>query len=145
MERTRTSVMYQVRILYPNKDWSYPGSHSRFDRIFNSCFNMTLDQITFLVMRIRWTWEDDVDRLWNVVHLLWTLVYLKRYPTYDQLECDMGHDKKTLKKWILYTVDVLAEIDMVCIVHKILYFNSHSFRFPSRTDSRVELLAKMYL
>ena len=53
MESIRKSVMYQVRILYQNKDWSYSEIHSRFDRIFNSCFNMTLDQITVLVMKIR--------------------------------------------------------------------------------------------
>ena len=79
------------------------------------------------------------------MHLLWTLLYLKTYPAYDQLECDIGHDQKTEKKWILYTVDILAEIGMVCIVHKIIHLNSHSFRFPSRKDSRVELLDKIYL
>ena len=145
MESTRTSVMYQVRILYPNKDWSYSGSHSRFERVFNSCFNMTLDQITVLVMKIWWMWEEDLYIILNAIHLLWTLVYLKRYPTYDQLKCDIGNDQKTLKKWILYTVDILAEIGMVCIVHKIKHLNSHSFRFHSRTDLRVEPLDKIYL
>ena len=48
-------------------------------------------------------------------------------------------------KWILYTVDILVEIGMVGIVEKIIHFNSHSFRFPSKTDSRVELLDKTYL
>ena len=70
MESIRKSVMYQVRILYPNKDWSYPESHLRFDRIFNSCFNMTLDQITVLVMRIRWTWEEDLVKILDAMHLL---------------------------------------------------------------------------
>ena len=93
MERIKTSVMYQLRILYTNTDWYYHGSHSRFDRIFNSCFNMNLDQINILVMRSRWTWEEDVDMIWNIMHFLWTLVCLKRYPTYDQLECEIGHEK----------------------------------------------------
>ena len=94
MERTRNSVMYQIRILYPNKNWAHPGNLDRDNRFYNSCFNMTLDQITALVMRIKWVWGEGIDRMWNIKHLLWTLVYLKRYPTYDQLQCDIGPDKK---------------------------------------------------
>ena len=116
MERTRNSVMHQIRILYPNKNWAHPGNLDRDNRFYNSCFNMTLDQITALVMRIKWVWGEGIDRMWNIKHLLWTLVYLKRYPTYDQLQCDIGPDKKTLKKWILYTIDLISEIGMVCFV-----------------------------
>ena len=93
MERTSNNVMYQVRKIYPNKDWSDDGNVARYDRLYNSCFNMTLNQITCLVMKIRWVWGENIYRNWQVKHLLWTLVYLKRYPTFDQLQCDIGPDK----------------------------------------------------
>lgn len=113
MESTLNNVMYHVRILYPKKEWSEGANTPRDVRLFNTCFNMTLEQISLLVMKIRWVWGDNIKKGWNAKHLLWTLSYLKRYPTYDQLECDIGHDKKTIEKWIMYTVDLIAEIGMV--------------------------------
>lgn len=118
MESTINNVMYHVRILYPNKDWSEGANTPRDHRFFNACFNMTLEQISLLVMKIRWVWGENIEKRWNVKYLLWTLVYLKRYPTYDQLECEIGHDKKTIQKWIMYTVDLIAEIGMVSGVEK---------------------------
>ena len=58
MERTSNNVMYHVRKIYPNKDWSDDGNVSRYNRLYNSCFNMTLNQITGLVMKIRWVWGE---------------------------------------------------------------------------------------
>ena len=118
MERTSNNVMYHVRKIYPNKDWSDDGNVSRYNRLYNSCFNMTLNQITCLVMKIKWVWGENISRNWQVKHLLWTLVYLKRYPTFDQLQCDIGPDKKTLEKWIMYTIDLVAEIGMVSVLAK---------------------------
>ena len=118
MESTLKNVMYHVRILYPKKEWSEGGNTPRDHRLFNTCFNMTLEQISLLVMKIRWVWGGNMKQRWNAKYLLWTLSYLKRYPTYDQLECDIGHDKKTIEKWIMYTVDLIAEIGMVSGVEK---------------------------
>ena len=114
----KRSLLYSVKAMYPLKVWE-GLSEDRVNRFFNSCFNMTLDQLSMLVMRINFIWKDNgLNKGWQVKHLLWTLSYLKTYPTYDNFQCIIGHDKKTIKKWVLYTVDLLAEIDMVSHIHK---------------------------
>jgi hypothetical protein len=43
-------------------------------------------------------------------HLLWTLYYLKVYPTWDQMATLTGASEKTLHKWITFVVEYLAGI-----------------------------------
>jgi hypothetical protein len=66
---------------------------------------------------------NEVTKLWNELsrrgdvpfdrpeHLLWTLYYLKVYPTWDQMAITTGITEKTLRKWVGIVVDYLAEID----------------------------------
>jgi hypothetical protein len=44
-------------------------------------------------------------------HLLWTLYYLKVYPTWDQMAVTTGVTEKTLRKWVGIVVDYLSNID----------------------------------
>ena len=108
----RNGIMYSVQGLFPNQNWD-GLTPDRLHRCFNACFNVTFDQIELLVLRIRYIWGPDIKQGWRIDHLLWTLLYLKTYPSEDYLECLIGKDKRTIKKWILYTVDLIAEIDMV--------------------------------
>jgi hypothetical protein len=43
--------------------------------------------------------------------LLWTLYYLKVYPTWDQMAMTTGITEKTLRKWVGVVVDYLASIE----------------------------------
>ena len=144
MESTLNNVMYHVRILYPKKEWSEGANTPRDHRLFNTCFNMTLEQISLLVMKIRWVWGENIKRMWNVKYLLWTLSYLKRYPTYDQLECELGHDKNNRKVDYVYCTSYCRNWHGEWCGEKKLS-HSISSRLTSRTDSRAVLLRKMYL
>ena len=114
----RNTIIYYVKAHYPHNTW-VRGSKVSFDRHFNACFNLTLDQIEILVLWIQYIWGDYICNNCSVQHLLWTLTHLKTYPTYENVQCIIRKYKKTLKQWVLYTVDVIAEIDMVSSVHKI--------------------------
>ena len=116
----RNTIKYFVQAQYPHHTWERE-SVITFNRHYNACFNMTLDQIEMLVLRIQYIWGDDLTNTWGVEHLLWTLTYLKSYPTFDNLQCILGRDKKTINKWVLYTVDLIAEINMVSSLHKNVY------------------------
>lgn len=86
--------MHNVKAMYPQKNWMGLPEH-RIARFLNACFNMTLDQMVMLVLRIQYIWRDNgLSRGWQVKHLLWTLSYLKTYPTYDNFQCIIGRDKK---------------------------------------------------
>ena len=45
------------------------------------------------------------------VHLLWALMLLKRYDTMDVLASHLKIDEDTLRKWALFYLEALAELD----------------------------------
>ena len=64
----------------------------------------------------------STNLLWSVldkpkglkpVHLLWTLLFLRMYPTQEVLLSYLQVDTKTARKWIWMVVDLLADLDMV--------------------------------
>lgn len=46
--------------------------------------------------------------------LLWTLFFLKAYPTDNVMHTVLNADEKTLRKWIKRTALVLSKLKMVC-------------------------------
>jgi hypothetical protein len=75
---------------------------------------------------------STVLKIWNLVveanciqigiqkkHLLWTLLYLKVYPTFDVLSTLTDSDPKTLRKWIFATCVSLSKAgdikNIVCV------------------------------
>ena len=84
------------------------------DRLYNCTFNMTHQQIVWLYLRIKFISGDYMDAHWRPCHLLWTLNYLKVYPTFDAISVQIGFNHITVKKWILYTVvELLSNLEMV--------------------------------
>ena len=84
------------------------------DRLYNCTFNMTHQQIVWLFLRIKFISGDYMDPHWRPCHLLWTLNYLKVYPTFDAMSVQVGCNHITVKKWILYTVnELLSNLEMV--------------------------------
>ena len=115
MHQTRTeyNVRVEVAKLFPNSNFA------NNNRLYNSSFNLTHKQIVWLYLRIIYIHGDDMDRYWKLKHMLWTLYYLKTYPTFDSLSKDVGCHRDTLSKWIYYTADLLSDLDMVSVINSI--------------------------
>jgi hypothetical protein len=104
--------LYAVKYFTNNEiSWAFDKPSRLSSRKFKSLFLYTVDEIT---------------RLWEVMcmknatipmpfnrpeQLLWTLYYLKVYPTWDQMAMTTGITEKTLRKWVGVVVDYLASIE----------------------------------
>jgi hypothetical protein len=59
-------------------------------------------------------------------HLLWCLLFLKSYATFDIIACQVGADEKTVRKWVWLVVlwisdmqdDVVSRFDGVFVLRK---------------------------
>ena len=68
------------------------------NRFYPSLFGVTLRQLVLLSEIIKEFNEDDnVQRCWCETHLIWTMMYLKSYPTFDSLALRLGVSVNTLK------------------------------------------------
>jgi hypothetical protein len=43
-------------------------------------------------------------------HLLWTLLFLKSYATFDVITCQVGADEKTVRKWVWYIIAAVSDL-----------------------------------
>ena len=57
----------------------------------------------------------------NPVHLLWALMFLKRYDTMDVLAAALDIDEDTLRKWAFFYLEAGAELDRE-VVSCLLFF-----------------------
>jgi hypothetical protein len=76
---------------------------------FKSLFLFSVDEVLSLWKNLEGT--PSTESFNRPEHLLWTLYYLKVYPTWDQMAMTTGVTEKTLRKWVGYVVDYLASID----------------------------------
>ena len=104
------NVRAEVAKLFPNANFGND------DRLYISTFNMTHQQIVWLYIRIKFVSDDTIDTYWQLSHLLWTLYYVKVYPTYDAMSVHVGHHRITVKKWVKYTVELISDLDMVSLI-----------------------------
>jgi hypothetical protein len=49
----------------------------------------------------------------NAKHVLWTLLFLKRYNTESVNRKICGCDEKSYRKWIWVFIDIMSELDVV--------------------------------
>lgn len=53
---------------------------------------------------------NTLDTYCKPKHLLWALLFLKTYATFDVIACRVGADEKTVRKWVWYVVHALADL-----------------------------------
>lgn len=53
---------------------------------------------------------NGIDTYCKPKHLLWTLMFLKTYATFDVIACRVGADEKTVRKWVWYVVFTVADL-----------------------------------
>jgi hypothetical protein len=102
--------LYAVRY-FTNKDisWAFDKPSRLSSRKFKSLFLYNVKEVVKL-------WDALCNRRGTLPfnrpeQLLWTLYYLKVYPTWDQMAMTTGITEKTLRKWVGIVVDYLANID----------------------------------
>jgi hypothetical protein len=102
--------LYAVRY-FTNKDisWAFDKPSRLSSRKFKSLFLYNVKEVVKL-------WDALCNRRGTLPfnrpeQLLWTLYYLKVYPTWDQMAMTTGITEKTLRKWVAIVVEYLANID----------------------------------
>jgi hypothetical protein len=47
-------------------------------------------------------------------HLIWTLLFIKSYQTFDVIACQVGTDEKIVQKWVWYIIAAVSDLaDMI--------------------------------
>ena len=87
--------------------------------LFKKIFGLTPKQVAV-------TWEliyHNIlhDTSFKKKHLLWTLKFLRHYPTKACLSFDVGADGKTLMKWVWYTINCLCNLKVVGTMTTAIY------------------------
>jgi hypothetical protein len=81
------------------------------ERNFKANFGASL-QVAYLL----WCWLDvnnEGPQGGQVHHMLWTLMFLKVYATYDVLASRVGVHRDTYRKWVWLFLDKIAWLDIV--------------------------------
>ena len=81
------------------------------DRNYKSCFGVSLS-VTYMM----WCWLDcnnEGPEGATIVHLLWSLLFLKTYGTYDQLAGVCKVHRDTYRKWVWLIITRMAFLDDV--------------------------------
>jgi hypothetical protein len=61
-------------------------------------------------------WEQLIDKMpigSKPIHLLWTLLFLKRYNSEEVNRTLTGVNEKTFRKWIWLMIELLAKLEVV--------------------------------
>jgi hypothetical protein len=87
--------------------WAFDKPSRLSNHKFKSLFLYNVRDV-----RALWAKLDEGDMPFNhPEHLLWTLYYLKVYPTWDQMAMTTSISEKTLRKWIGIVINHLGAID----------------------------------
>ena len=119
------------------------------DRLFSSYFGVTFDQLLLLANMIHEL--KNKDKSWQTKHLLWTLIYLKQYPTIDEFTVRLGKSKNTIKKWLYITLDIIGDLPLVsnfyCSNNSTLqtHHNLQPYRLSLKTGMRVKHQIRLFL
>jgi hypothetical protein len=105
--------LYAVQY-FTNKDisWALQQPSQFCPRKFKSLFLYTVNEVVELWEYLQQRQRAKKNIVFNRPEvLLWTLYYLKVYPTWDQMALTTGITEKTLRKWIALVVTYISEID----------------------------------
>ncbi len=58
----------------------------------------------------------------QVTHLLWALIFLKSYVNESLMSSLTGADRKTVRKWLWYMLEKMAELRFDVVRTKLLFF-----------------------
>jgi hypothetical protein len=101
--------LYAVRY-FTNKEINWEKPTKLSTRKFKSLFLYRVEEVVAL-----WNYlqtRQGKNLVFNRPEmLLWTLYYLKVYPTWDQMTLTTGITEKTLHKWVGTVVDYISEVD----------------------------------
>jgi hypothetical protein len=59
-------------------------------------------------------WTGRIGRA-NPTHLLWTLLFLRTYPTEETLASRVGADEKTVRKWVWFYIKGISSLSPVVV------------------------------
>jgi hypothetical protein len=107
--------------------WAFDNYSRLSQRAFKSLFLYSDENVADLwsILDTKAFLESRGNKLpFQPHHLLWTLYYLKVYPTWDQMALTTGITEKTLRKWVDIVVQHLAAIDDFVSTRTLLF---HAF------------------
>ena len=91
------------------------GSFKSRSRRFKAFFGAEPDVVATIwheLFQSRWLWYAGV-RGPKPVHLLWALLFLRRYGTEETMSVIAGVCEKTFRKWAWFYADGIARLDRV--------------------------------
>ena len=92
-------------------------------RRFRSIFGTTPYVCSILWDKIREFPEEAVPKNASPRHLLWTLFFLKTYPTEASLASGVGGvDEKTVRKWIWIIIEAISFLETDVVSEQMRYF-----------------------
>lgn len=127
-----TNVVYMqvgLRAFFTNTSTHNHKNHHNMNFLLlaSKCFNLQLHAIAANQRFISLFGLDDVtcQQFWNTLiqggfclscqpkRLLWTLYFLKCYPTERNASVMLNIDEKTFRKWVWYVIEEISTLDNV--------------------------------
>ncbi len=89
--------------------------HRRFKALFGASVVHVRDMFNLI--------NDEIEEqnCANAIWMMTALHWMRAYPTIDALATQLGHDEKTVRKWIWRHVDLMARLELVCTSYEITY------------------------
>ena len=123
MDPLLREIKYKAACIYYGDHVPLYVANQYDDTNFENMYGLTIFQTGINWNLILNTFMTEIG--YAVEHLLWTLYFLKKYPTNLMMEHVLKKSTPTLRKRIWYTLHMLSNLNQVCIVFILCFIQSY--------------------